>query len=388
MKRLIRLPQIGVNDDTAFLIEWLVEPGRQVHPGQALCTVETTKSVVDIEAEQTGFIYPLIPVHAEIAVGAAIAVITDEAEDPAQIAAWAQEQEKTPAVPKTDASQRSWTKKAELLARQHNIEMETLLARHDGPRLTAEDARRLIEQIEADAGPDLSAVIDLVDDVFPANRIQRLVILGGGDGAVQARDAIAHTPAQRAVAILDDNQALWGKSIMGVPIVGGMDKTAEWWDAGRFDALIISISSNLAVRAALFEKWSDYGVPFANVIAPGVSLHANVSMGSGNLIMSHSRLGACTQLGDNNFLSAYVNLEHHNRLGSHCTFGPMVSTSGRVHIGDRVIFGAGVFIEPHLRIGSDSIIASGSIIRADIPDNVIVKTRMQQSIRPRTDSKT
>lgn len=386
MKRLIQLPQIGVNEDTAFLIEWLIEPGQQVHPGQALCTVETTKSVVDIEAENAGFAYPLVPAHAEIAVGAALAVISDVEEAPAQIEALAQAQMAPPAA-ETQPSQRSWTKKAELLARQHHIDIETLMALYDGQRLTADEARQLIAQMQGDSGPDMDAINDLVDDVFPANRIQRLVILGGGDGAVQALDAIANTPTQRAVAILDDNQALWGKSIMGVPIVGGMDKAAEWWEAQRFDALIISISSNLAVRAALFEKWSGRGIPFANVIAPGVSIHSNVSMGSGNLIMSHSRLGACTQLGDNNFLSAYVNLEHHNQLGSHCTFGPMVTTSGRVQIGDRVLFGAGIFIEPHLSIGSDSIIASGSIIRTDIPANVIVKTHLQQSVRPRPDSR-
>ena len=386
MKYLIRLPQIGVNEDTAFLIEWLVEPGQQVHPGQALCTVETTKSVVDIEAENAGFAYPLVPAHTEIAVGAVIAVIADAAADPAHIRAWAQAQEEPPAS-ESEASQRSWTKKAELLARQHHVDIETLMALYDGERLTADAARQLIDQMQAQSGLDMDAITDLVDDVFPTNRIQRIVVLGGGDGAVQVLDAIAHTPAQRAVAILDDNQALWGKSIMGVPIVGGMEKVTAWWDDRRFDALIISISSNLAVRAALFEKWSAHGVPFANVIAPGVSIHANVSMGSGNLIMSHSRLGACTQLGDNNFLSAYVNLEHHNRLGSHCTFGPMVSTSGRVQIGDRVLFGAGIFIEPHLSIGSESIISSGSIIRSNIPANVIVKTHLQQSVRPRTDSR-
>ncbi len=382
MKHLIQLPQIGVNEDTAFLIEWLVEPGQPVHPGQALCTVETTKSVVDIEAESAGFAYPLIPTHAEVAVGAAIAVISDTEADPAQIEAWAQTQ-LAPSAAKSESPQRSWTKKAELLARQHHVDIETLMARYDGERLTAAEARQLIQQMQVDAGPDSDTLNDLVDDAFPANRIQRIVILGGGDGAVQALDAIAHTPAQRAVAILDDNQALWGKSIMGVPIVGGMEKVAAWWESQRFDALIISISSNLAVRAALFEKWSGRGIPFANVIAPDVAIHTNVSMGSGNLIMSHSRLGACTQLGDNNFLSAYVNLEHHNRLGSHCTFGPMVSTSGRVQIGDRVLFGAGIFIEPHLSIGSDSVIASGSIIRTTLPPNVIVKTHLQQSVRPR-----
>ena len=382
MKTLIKLPQIGANEDVAFLIEWLVQPGERVQAGQALCTVETTKSVVEVEAERGGFVYPLLEEGVEVEVETPIAVISDEEESPAEARAWAQAQRGTSATTPAPAPARSWTKKAELLAQRHGVDIETLLAMHKGERLTAEDAQRLIARLQASLQP--ASVQDLVDDVFPHNRIERVLILGGGDGAVQVLDAIAHTPHQRAVAILDDNQALWGKSMMGVPIVGGMEQVAAMWAEARFDAAIISISSNLAVRARLFEQWSREGIPFTNIIAPNVMIHANVRMGRGNLIMSNARVGAGTQLGDNNFLSAFVNLEHHNRLGSHCTFGPMVTTSGRVHIGDRVIFGTGIFIEPHLTIGDDCIIASGSIIRADIPPNVVVKTHIQQSLRPRT----
>ena len=385
MKTIVKLPQIGANEDTAILIEWLVAPGAQVKAGQALCTVETTKSVVDIEAETAGYIHPLTAESEEISVGAPIAVISSQPLSWEEIEAWVQNQTAVAEPAPSTAPARTWTKKAELLARRHNIDIETLLAMHPGPQLGAADAQRLIAQLQAApqpaAGP--AHLDDLVDGPCPDNRIERIIILGGGDGAVQTLDAIAHAPGQRAVAIFDDNKALWGKSMMGVPIIGGMDKIEEWRQAGRFDAAIIAISSNLAVRAQLFQQWSDRGVLFTNVIAPHVTIHANVSMGRGNLIMSNARLGACTSIGNNNFLSAYVNLEHHNLLGSHCTFGPMVSTSGRVSIGDRVSFGAGVFIEPHITIGDDSIIASGSIIRAPIPSHVIVKTHIQQSIRPR-----
>jgi sugar O-acyltransferase (sialic acid O-acetyltransferase NeuD family) len=381
MKTLVKLPQIGANEDVAFLIEWQVQPGERVQVGQALCTVETTKSVVDIEAERAGFAYPLVAEGVEVAVETPIAVIADDEERWQTVRAWAQTQTAVADPSSSETPARSWTKKAELLARRHNVSIETLLAMHDSERLTAADAERLIARLQESPRP--AAVRDLVDDVFPHNRIERVLILGGGDGAVQVLDAIAHAPHQRAVAILDDNEALWGKSMMGVPILGGMEQVAQMWEEGRFDAAIISISSNLTVRARLFEQWRGQGVPFTNIIAPNVMVHSNVRMGRGNLIMSNARLGAGAQLGDNNFLSAFVNLEHHNRLGSHCTFGPMVTTSGRVRIGDRVTFGAGVFIEPHLTIGDDCIIASGSIIRANIPANVVVKTHIQQSIRPR-----
>ena len=379
MKTLVTLPQIGANEDTAYLIEWLVEPGEKVQAGQALCIVETTKSVVNVEAERSGWVYPLVDEGIEVAVGTPIAVIADEVTTLDAIRSWLASQQASTTSEGKEPAQRRWTKKAELVAKRHGVSIESLLDRFHGEKLTAADVERLLAE-EKSLPED---VLDLVDDVFPHHRIERVLILGGGDGAVQVLDAIAHTPHQRAVAILDDNEALWGKRMMGVPILGGMDWVQKLWDEGQFDAAIISISSNLAVRERLFVEWSQRGIPFTNIIAPHVMIHANVHMGQGNLIMSHARLGAGTQVGDNNFLSAFVNLEHHNRLGSHCTFGPMVSTSGRVRIGDRVSFGAGVFIEPHIRIGDDVMIASGSIIRTDIPSRVIVKTHIQQSIRPR-----
>ncbi len=383
MKTLIPMPQIGVNEDTAFLIQWLVAPGEPVKKGQALCTVETTKSVVDIEAEQAGHLYPLAAAGSELPVGAPLAVLSTQPATANEIDTWVQNQTPSPNTSDQPSPTRTWTKKAELLAKQHGISLETLLTMHTGPRLEAADAQKLIDQLQAATPEPSTQSSDLVDAPCPSHRIQRILILGGGDGAVQTLDAIAHDPKQRAVAIVDDNKTLWGKTMMGVPIVGGMAKIADLWANHTFDAAIIAISSNLAVRERLFTQWRDFGIPFTNVIAPNVILHSNVSLGSGNLIMANARLGACTSIGDNNFLSAYVNIEHHNKLGSHCTFGPMVSTSGRVSIGDRVIFGAGIFIEPHLTIGSDSTIASGSIIRGNVPAGVIVKTHIQQSHRPK-----
>ena len=54
MKRLIRVPFLGVNDTECVLIRWEVDAGTRVTKGTTICSVETTKSVIEIEAEVEG----------------------------------------------------------------------------------------------------------------------------------------------------------------------------------------------------------------------------------------------------------------------------------------------------------------------------------------------
>jgi sugar O-acyltransferase (sialic acid O-acetyltransferase NeuD family) len=230
------------------------------------------------------------------------------------------------------------------------------------------------------------ALTDLVDDRFPAARPQRLLIIGGGNGAVQIIDALARLPHQRAVAILDDNAAIHGKTVAGVPVIGAIDlpRALDLAAGGLFDAAVISISTSIPARARIFEAWKGRGIAFANIIHPSSVVGRNVAFGEGNVVMAFCHFGACAAVGDNNFLSAYCSIEHHCTLGSHCSFGPAVVTSSRVSIGDRVRFGTGIAIEPGIQIGADSIIASGLALTGHVPPNSLLKAHTGYSIRART----
>jgi sugar O-acyltransferase (sialic acid O-acetyltransferase NeuD family) len=220
--------------------------------------------------------------------------------------------------------------------------------------------------------------MDTVRDRYPEGKIQRILIIGGGDGAVPLLDVLAKTPEQQAVAILDDNPELRGKKVNGVPVTGGIDveQIVALYEQDEFDAAIISISTIIKLRAEIFEKLKSRGIPFANIIHPSVVKGFNVKMGEGNVIMAFTHLGACASLGDNNFISAYCSIEHHNEMGNHCSFGPGVITSSRVIFGDQVRCGTGIFIEPKIHIGAKSVIGSGCIIWQNVPDGAILKSKL------------
>ena len=393
----ILLPQSGPNDVTAILVEWAKAAGERVSAGETVAVAETTKSVFDIEAPQAGHLYPLVVAGDEVAVGGVIAALSPAVASTEAAQAWLAAQQAAPerAQPDPAAGAKAATKKAELLAQRHGIDLENVPA--SGERITEADVVAYVTGGAKGEGrgetlspspqapkppPDRR---DLVDGRYPANRIQRLLIIGGGNGAVQIIDALSRIPQQAAVAIMDDNAAIHGKTVAGVPVIGAIDvaRAAGMLAAGDVHAVVISVSTSIPFRARIFAEWKEAGIPFANVIHPSAVVGMNVAMGEGNVVMAFCHFGACATAGDNNFLSAYCSIEHHCVLGSHCSFGPGVVTSSRVHIGDCVRFGTGIFIEPGVTIGAESVIASGLAIWQNIPARSLLKARLGYTIRSR-----
>jgi sugar O-acyltransferase (sialic acid O-acetyltransferase NeuD family) len=373
-------PQLAVNDENLLLVEWLKSEGDFVRKGEAIGVVETSKAVSEIEAEGDGYFRPVVAPGQRVDVHALLYVLTEtrEASIDDLVATHqgngaARRQEGSP----ESSPERRWTRKAELLAQKHGVNIADVPA--VGVVREAD-----VERFLATGSPKQNGQ-DLIDGVYPVNRAERVLVIGGGRGAVQVLDILHRAVRQRPLGIVDDNPDAAGKTIMGVKILGTTRLVPEMLGDGAMDAAVIAFSNDLEARARIFRDLRAQGVPFANVVDPSVQIHANVSMGQGNVIIANSRLGACAVIGDNNFMSAFTNLEHHNVLGSHCTFGPGVMTSSRVHVGDKCRFGTGVFVEPGVRIGDESIIASGSVLTGSVPRNSVVKTRVETVVRPRGD---
>ncbi len=372
MSLIIKMPALNSNEDSAEIIKWFFEPGQQIVVGQTVVAVESTKTAMDIESEGNGFFVPLCSVGARIKTGEPLAVLLDKANDSVDSVLQAQAQ----ASPIETRLMRRWTKKAELVATKLGVDIEMLAMRLGDRQVTEADVMA--------ANQPERELRDLADDRYPSGHRERVLLIGGGGGGGSITiDAINRTTHQRAVGILDNNAALHGKTMLGVPVLGANAMVDELWQQNVFDAAIIVVTANIEERASLFESMRAKGIKFANVIDPAAVIRTNVQLGVGNLIMANCFLGACVIMGDNNFLASHSCIEHHSLVGNHCSFGPRSVTSGAVTIGDRVKFGMNVMLEPYLNIGSGSLIPSGLIVTGDVPADSVLKTHAQYVIRPR-----
>jgi sugar O-acyltransferase (sialic acid O-acetyltransferase NeuD family) len=370
MTTVVRMPSLNANEDQAVIVDWRIDDGAPVNRGEEVCIVETTKVTYEVVAEADGFLRHLVEIGQVVKNNQSIAMITATPDE--DYAVLLASLEKTESV----TTDRRWTKKAELVAKKLGVDMSILAAKFPDRVITEAD-------VLASNKPVFEGR-DLVEDAYPGLRPQRILLIGAGaGGGFVTLDVISRVQHQRAVGILDNNVALHGKTMMGVPILGPNSMAAEFWEKRVFDAAIICITANIADRAAIFEDMRAKGIRFANVIDPSTIVKNYVSMGEGNLIMGNGYLAPSCVLGDNNFLASHVCIEHHTKVGSHCTFGPRSTTAGAVTIGDRVKFGMGVLVEPYLTIGDNCLIPSGCVLTNNIPPNSVVKMQFSQTIKAR-----
>jgi pyruvate dehydrogenase E2 component (dihydrolipoamide acetyltransferase) len=71
------MPALGADMEQGTLVQWRVEPGSRVKPGDLVAVVETQKGAIDVEIFLDGVIEDLVPVGTKLAVGGVLAHVRE-----------------------------------------------------------------------------------------------------------------------------------------------------------------------------------------------------------------------------------------------------------------------------------------------------------------------
>ncbi len=369
MKKIF-IPQEDVNSEGATIVELIKNNYDKVKKDEIIVSVETTKAVFDIVAPNDGIIMYLVKEGAFVPYNHPVAIIArgkKEIDD---------YNKNTKDITSKDQLKTKITKKALQLAQQNNIDI-TLIETEK--IITEKDILRMIKKFVSTKSKQSDLI--MTSGILP-KKSNRIMVLGGGFGAMQVIDILLNKPLNQVVGVLDDNSDLKDTKIFGIPVFGGTNEIKKYWDNNSFDKAIVSISTNIPVRKALYDNCKSLNIPMANAICPSVRINRHSFIGEGNVICSFVHIGTCASIGNNNFISAQTNIEHHNVWGSHITTGPNCSTSSRVEVGDCVKLGTGIFIQPGIAIGENCLISSGSVITRSIPNNHALKIKLSYDIKP------
>ena len=363
MRPLI-VPTSDVNSDTAIVAVWHVTDRSHVSAGVIVAEVETSKSVLEVAAPESGYLLRCAEEGEEIVLASPLAYLFATSDALDKHAAHLAE-----AAAAACASSNGGRATAPAIRRAAEL----------GVDLTSLPGRELVtvRVVEAAAGERSAAPPPQLPMPLSApSGVERIALIGAGLGATQVIDILATDTSKRAVAIVDDDHERWGGRVAGVPVVGGTQQLREHYDEGRFESTVVCISTSVPARTRFRQLCGELGIPLANAIHPTARICAEVEIGAGNVVCAFCHLGVGTRIGDNNFLSAYNSFDHHNVLGSDISTGPGCMTSGLVHIGDRARFGTGIFVEPHVEIGAGVQVASGAVIVSSVPAEHAVKRRV------------
>ena len=75
----VKMPRLGENVNSVFVVERLVQPGQQVSAGETLINVETDKATVEVESPVSGKVVEvLVKIDEEVAAGSPYIVLETE----------------------------------------------------------------------------------------------------------------------------------------------------------------------------------------------------------------------------------------------------------------------------------------------------------------------
>jgi len=126
-------------------------------------------------------------------------------------------------------------------------------------------------------------------------------------------------------------------------------------------------------RQQLHEEVTELGFTcFASVIDPTAIVASRSSIQPGALVNSGVMIGANCNIGRFVVLNRGVSLGHDVVFEDFVTLGPGAIVCGGSHIMKGSFVGAGAIINPGVTVGANCIVGSGTVVRSDVPDNVLL----------------
>jgi sugar O-acyltransferase (sialic acid O-acetyltransferase NeuD family) len=192
-----------------------------------------------------------------------------------------------------------------------------------------------------------------------------LVVIGAGGFARETAQAVRDTGEFKLLGHLDDNPALHGTEVDGVPVLGGCDLVHDLPEA----RVVICVGNprDYAGRARLVRR---LGLPtdrYATVIHPTAAVSATSVIGPGSVLLAHCVLTAAVRLGAQVAVMPHVVLTHDDVVEDYATLTSGVRLGGGVRLERGAYVGSGALVREGTTVGAWSQIGMGSSVLGDVP---------------------
>ena len=396
MHTSIIIPLLNPNEPEAMLTAIHVSEGQQVTAGQPLCTLETTKSSVDLEAEVDGFVVELFFRQGQIAhAGDTLCYL---AEDPTwkppeaeaildrRVEGKQGEQgrygkpgmqgDRIPeGIPPKGMPPKGMriTEPALALANQLGLDLEQLPT----DRLVTESMVRTFQRNQPmlKTNSFLTNVPPIRTQnplIAPAELISIIIYGGGGHGKTLI-DLLRTLGCYRIVGLIDDGVQA-GEEVMGLPVLGGSEILLQL----RAQGIELAINAvggigNLGTRIQVFQNLVEAGFVCPAVIHPSAVVEDSAVLAEGVQVFAHAYVGSEAQIGFGCIVNTGAIVSHDCQLGDFTNVSPGAMLAGEVHLGACVLVGMGATINLQVNISAGARIGNGATIKEDVPENAIVR---------------
>lgn len=347
----VEAPLVNANEPESQVIELNVEPFGAVAAGEVLCTLETSKSTVEVESAHDGFVGAVhVAEFDRVEAGDPICEIYDAMPERS---ADAEAAESTPADLRM-------TKKAEALARELGVDLSALPTDRF---VTEKEVRALAAPVEADElDPAIEARID------PG----AVAVYGGGGLGRSILDTIAAIDGLHAACVIDDGLDA-GSSVMGIPVAGGRSILTALREAGLTHAVNgVGAIGRIQTRIEVSRRLREAGLDLATVVDPNAAVAASAELAPGAVVAPQATVWSLASVGSGALINTGAIVSHDCAVGDHAHLAPGAILAGHVNVGEGALVGMAVTTRPGLTIGAGAIVGNGAVLTEDVPAGGIV----------------
>jgi sugar O-acyltransferase (sialic acid O-acetyltransferase NeuD family) len=174
------------------------------------------------------------------------------------------------------------------------------------------------------------------------------------------------------VCFIDDNEALQGCSLNGIPVMN-LNAARE----RHPDARVVGGVGTPRARERLMDKAAEKGFDFEMLIHPRVERSSWIHYGTGTVICAGCILTTNITMGRHCQINLDCTIGHDVVMGDYATLAPGVHVSGCVHLGKRVYIGTGAVIingtpDNALLICDDAVVGAGACVTRSVPPGTTV----------------
>lgn len=187
------------------------------------------------------------------------------------------------------------------------------------------------------------------------------VLGAGGHGKVVI--STLHAAGHRVAAVLDDDSARWGKTLLGLPIVGAI---TELPDSGEAQA-VIAVGDN-RVRERLARQFRN--VEWITAVHPSAYVHPSVHLGPGTVLCAGVVVQPDAVIGAHVIVNTRATVDHDCQVGDYVHLAPGVHLAGGVRVEQGALLGIGSVVIPGCRIGEWTTIGAGGVVVRDLPRRI------------------
>lgn len=210
----------------------------------------------------------------------------------------------------------------------------------------------------------------------------RVIVIGaGGQGQVAAEILMRMRDCGEPVDVvgfLDDNPALVGQSLLGIPVLGPMSALADLAP----DAVLLGIGAN-ARRAEVFAALKKSGARFFTAIHPTAVVSPTARIGVGVVICAGAIIGVSASVGDNTIINTRAIVEHHGVVAEHVHLASGACAGGEAVIEAGAFIGLGATVCSRCRVGAWSFIGAATFVFQDVPAQTkVVAVNALKPFRP------